>query len=209
MKCLFIILSCCISNAFAQDVIFIYGEKEIDVMIVEANAENIKYKSLQNPDGPTYTVARTNIYSIIFQDGSVQDLRNAPPSSQLSIEEVKPLILENINNYVFDAKSATRPYKASFEGDYLKLWIMRSRGNEPYNQPVLFDFSRAYDFQDISYRVNEAFINIFVGFVNKRGQVEKEKLVLRVLEKEKADELVTLLKIYNRLLSEKNIGASK
>ncbi len=82
---------------------------------------------------------------------------------------------------------------------------MRSRGDEPFTNPILY-FSRAYDFQDISYRANEAFINVFVGFLDKKGNVDKVKLVIRVPEKEQAEEIVTLLKIYNRMLAEKNIG---
>lgn len=198
-----------ISNAFAQDIIFLNDGKKVDAKILEANNESIKCKNLQNPDGPTYTIARTLIKEINFENGAVEVFRNAPPPSSLSLEEVKSIILEKINNYAFDAKSSTRRYRGSFEGDYLKLLIMRTRGEEPFTKPVLFDFSRAYDFQDISYRGNESYINVFVDFIKNNGKLEKEKLVIRVLEREEASEIVTILKIYNRMLAEKNIGTSK
>lgn len=206
MKYLVIFLFIGCSNAFAQDIIFSKAEKKIEAKIIEANDEVFKYKSAQNPDGPTYTIARSEIKEIVFENGSVEVFRQAPPPSPLSIEEVKSIILEKINTYAFDLKSASRPYRASFEGDYLKLGIMRSRGDEYYINPVLYDFSRAYDFQDISYRSNGAFINVFVGFLNKKGKVEKVKLVIRVLEQNQAEEIAIFLKIYNRFLAEKNIG---
>jgi len=52
-------------------------------------------------------------------------------------------------------------------------------------------------------------INVFVDFIKNNGKLEKEKLVIRVLEREEASEIVTILKIYNRMLAEKNIGTSK
>ena len=203
---LLLLFSSFLSNSFAQDIIFLNDGRKVEAKIIETNSENIKFKSLQNPAGPTHTFERSEIKEINFQSGAVEVFRNAPQPSSLSIEQVKSIILEKINTYAFDAKSDTRRYRASFEGDYLKLWIMRSRGDEAYTNPILFDFSRAYDFQDISYRANEAFINVFVGFLDKKGKVDKVKLVIRVLEKEEAHEIVTILKIYNRILSEKNIG---
>jgi hypothetical protein len=206
MKYLIVFLILGVSNTFAQDIIYLNDEKKIDAKILEANDESIICKSIHNPEGPTYTIARTLIKEINFENGAVEVFRKAPPPSSLSIEEVKSIILDKINNYAFDLKSADRAYRASFEGDYLKLWIMRSRGDEPYTKPVLFDFSRVYDFQDISYRANEAFINIFVDFLKRNGKLDKEKLVIRVLERKEALEIVTILKIYNRMLAEKNIG---
>jgi hypothetical protein len=206
MKFCCVILFLSFSHTFAQDIIYTNDGRKINAKIIEANDEGFKFKSLHNPYGPTYALERSEIKEIVFKNGEVEVFRNAPLPSTLSTAEVKEIILEKINNYAFDAKSASRVYRASFEGDYLKLWIMRSRGDEPYSNPVLFDFSRAYDFQDISYRANEAYINVFVGFIDKKGKVDKEKLVIRVLEKEKAEEIVTILKIYNRLLAEKNIG---
>ncbi|SRX52960.1 hypothetical protein [Aequorivita sp. CIP111184] len=207
IKFCFILLILNFSSTFAQDIIYLNGKKTINAKIVETDNESIKY--LHNPNRPTFTVPRSEIKEINFENGAVEVFRNVPPPSSLSIEQLKSKILEKINSYTFDAKSTTRPYRASFEGDYLKLWIMRSRGDEPYSKPILFDFSRAYDFQDISYRSNEAFINIFVGFLDKKGKVDKVKLVIRVLEKEQAEKIVTLLKTYNRLLAEKSIRIEK
>ena len=196
------------SGSFAQDIIYLNSEKKINAKIVAANDESFYYKSLHNPYGPTHTVPRSEIKEINFENGAVEVFRNAPPPSSLSIEQVKAIIIEQINNFAFDGKSALRRYRASFEEDYLKLWIMRSRGDEPYSKPIFFDFSRVYDFQDISYRANEAYINVFVDYLDKKGKLEKEKLVIRVLEKEQAEQIVTILKIYNRMLAEKNIGTN-
>lgn len=196
------------SSSFAQDIIYLNSDKKIDANIIAANDENFQYKNRQNPSGPTYTVARSEIQEINFKNGVIEVFRDAPPPSSLSIEQVKTIIIEKINTFAFDGKSETRRYRASFEGDYLKLWIMRSRGDEPYSKPILFDFSRVYDFQDISYRANESYINIFVDFLDKKGNLDKEKLVIRVLEKDQALQIVNILKIYNRMLAEKNIGTA-
>lgn len=206
MKYCLLILLFTISNSFSQDIIYKKEGGKIQSIIKDANDESIKYALFQNADGPTPTIARSDIEKIIFENGAVEDFRNAPPPSSLTVEEAKKIILDKINNYAFDAKSSLRVYRAVFEGDYLKLWTMRSRGDEPYTDPVLFDFSRAYDFQDISYRGNESYINIFVGFITEKQKLDKVKLVMRVLQPEEAKAIVNILKIYNRLLAEKDIG---
>ncbi len=205
MKIYYILLFLTSSNAFSQDIIYGNEGGKINSIIKEANNENIKYVNFNDPDGSVQILERDRIKKIIFQNGAIEVFRNVPAPSKLSKEEVKAIILEKINRYAFDAKSSLRSYRGTFEADYLKLWIMRSRDDAPFTEPILFDFSRAYDFQDISYRNNEAFINVFVGFIDRKGRVDKVKLVIRVIEKEQAEEIVTILKIYNRLLAEENI----
>jgi hypothetical protein len=203
MRFCWILLFLTFYNSFSQDIIYKNDGKKIFAIIKETNDNAFKYVLSENPNGPILTTQRSEINKIIFQNGALEDLRNAPAPSQLSKEEIKAIILEKIHTYAFDAESELRAYRGIFEDDYLKLWIMRSRGDEPFTNPVLFDFSRVYDFQDISYRQNEAFINIFVGFIDKKNRPDKIKLVIRILQKEEAEEIVKILKIYNRLLAEK------
>lgn len=205
MKYFWIFLLFTFSHTFAQDIIYPLEGGKIKAIIKETSDDAIKYSLFENPNGPIQWLPRTAIYSIIFKNGSIEDFRNAPPPSQLSKEEVKAIILEKINKYAFDAKNELRVYRASFEEDYLKLLIMRTRGDEPVANPILFDFSKVYDFQDISYRENEAYINVFIGFIDKKNKPDKVKLVLRIKPKEEADEIVKILKIYNRLLAENSI----
>ncbi len=62
-------------------------------------------------------------------------------------------------------------------------------------------------FRDISYRANEAFINVFIGFIDKKGKVAQVKLVIRVKEKERAEVNYDHFKSNNRMLAENNIGS--
>ena len=66
----FIALSCA---CFAQDVIVTKDSKKIDVTIIEINVDNIKYKRFDNPDGPTYTLPKSEIVTIVYQNGQVEN----------------------------------------------------------------------------------------------------------------------------------------
>ena len=77
--CFIVLTSAC----FAQDVIVTRDAKKINAKVMEVNAENIKYKLFEYQDGPTYTLPRSNIVSIIYQNGEVEtfEIKAATPST--------------------------------------------------------------------------------------------------------------------------------
>ena len=63
---------------FAQDIIVTKDSKRIDAKVLEVNINDIKYKDWTNQDGPTYTLLKSDIASIIYQNGKVETFSNAP-----------------------------------------------------------------------------------------------------------------------------------
>jgi hypothetical protein len=66
--CLLVI---CWGVCHAQDVIITRDAKKINAKVTEVNPGDIKYKKFDNPDGPTYTLPKNQIASILYQNGMV------------------------------------------------------------------------------------------------------------------------------------------
>jgi hypothetical protein len=59
-------------NAMAQDVIVTKDAKKINAKVTEVKIDNIKYKNFDNQDGPTYTLLKSAVSSILYQNGTVE-----------------------------------------------------------------------------------------------------------------------------------------
>jgi len=65
----FIALKCA---CFAQDVIVTKDARKINAKVMEVNVNDIKYKNFDNMEGPTYTLLKSDIASIVYQNGQVE-----------------------------------------------------------------------------------------------------------------------------------------
>ena len=65
----FIALACA---CFAQDVIVTKDSKRINAKVTEVNVDNIKYKQFENQNGPVYTLLKSDILTILYQNGQVE-----------------------------------------------------------------------------------------------------------------------------------------
>jgi len=72
--------------AFAQDVIVTKEGKKINSKVTEINENDIRYKVYENIDGPTYTMKKSEIATIMYENGHVEvfnvALNTAPPPTQ-------------------------------------------------------------------------------------------------------------------------------
>ena len=67
----FSILICAIiSNA--QDVIYKTDKTKIDAKVVEVGISYIRYRPSANPDGPLYVLYKSDISTIVFQNGTFE-----------------------------------------------------------------------------------------------------------------------------------------
>ncbi|MDR2683952.1 MAG: hypothetical protein LBB53_01050 [Prevotellaceae bacterium] len=63
---------------FAQDIIVTKDSKRIDAKVLEVNINDVKYKDWSNLEGPTYTILKSDIASIIYYGtGKVETFANA------------------------------------------------------------------------------------------------------------------------------------
>lgn len=58
--------------SFAQDKIITKKAETIEAIISEVNISDIKYRKFSNPDGPLYTILKSDIASIIYANGNVE-----------------------------------------------------------------------------------------------------------------------------------------
>lgn len=97
MKKIFTIC-CCIMMAtmslFAQDIIITKDAKKIEAKILEVSKKEIKYKELNNIEGPTFVLETKEISSVIYENGKVvlynQDVE-ADSTKQVKEEEASTL----------------------------------------------------------------------------------------------------------------------
>jgi len=60
------------SALFAQDVIVTKEGNKVNSKVTEINENDIKYKKFENLDGPTYTMKKSEIATIIYESGQVE-----------------------------------------------------------------------------------------------------------------------------------------
>jgi hypothetical protein len=63
---------------FAQDIIVTKKSERIDAKVLEININDIKYKDWDNLEGPTYTMLKSDIASIVYRNGKVETFSDAP-----------------------------------------------------------------------------------------------------------------------------------
>ena len=59
-------------SCFAQDIIVTKDGKKINAVISEIELEVVKYKNYDNQSGPTISIRRIDIASIVYQNGGVE-----------------------------------------------------------------------------------------------------------------------------------------
>lgn len=74
MRKLCLVLSLCLSSLiYAQDVIVLNDGSSIFSKVLEIDASQVKYRKYSNLDGPIYTMNITEILSIKYQNGEVEN----------------------------------------------------------------------------------------------------------------------------------------
>ncbi len=70
-------------SAFSQtitrnpDVITMLEGKKIDAIILEVNSNQVKYKKKNDPDGPTFTINKLDIQTILYGNGDIENFNES------------------------------------------------------------------------------------------------------------------------------------
>lgn len=67
-----LLIIACSSNIFAQDKIVKTTNDTIEGKVIEINLSEIRYKKLNNIEGPTYVIAKSSIQKIIYENGETE-----------------------------------------------------------------------------------------------------------------------------------------
>jgi hypothetical protein len=78
----------------AQDVLYKTDNTKEEVKVTEVNSGTIKYKAFANPDGPLYTIAKTNVVLIVYQNGQYETFKTTPVNTESIVSKKEKRFLE-------------------------------------------------------------------------------------------------------------------
>jgi hypothetical protein len=88
-----------------QDIITKKDGSVIKAKITEVNEETLKYKKADNPDGPSYTITKTNIFSVTYANGQVEKFESTETEQS---SEKKEEADNGTSNSILDNESLKR-----------------------------------------------------------------------------------------------------
>lgn len=85
----------------AQDVITLKTGEDLNVKVMKVGSAEVEYKKADNPDGPSYTVLKNEVFMIKYQNGTKDVFNNTTTTSPQTTTETgaKKEIEAGINNY--------------------------------------------------------------------------------------------------------------
>lgn len=83
----FLVLTLFINFLTAQDLLVKKDGSIIKGKVTEVGEESVKYKKADNPDGPTYSVSRSNLTAINYANGEVEKFAEAEKKKENEDEE--------------------------------------------------------------------------------------------------------------------------
>jgi hypothetical protein len=72
---------------FSQDVITKTDGEEVKAKVLEVTQSEIKYKKFDNPNGPTYTILKKEVFMVKYGNGS-KDVFNSETETKIQNEEI-------------------------------------------------------------------------------------------------------------------------
>lgn len=94
---------------FSQDVITKSDGEEVKAKVLEVTQAEIKYKKFDNPNGPTFTILKKEVFMIRYENGS-KDVFNSEKESKTSNEDV------NVEMFEKGKRDAQLQYKGKNSG---------------------------------------------------------------------------------------------
>lgn len=93
--------------ASASDLIIKHNEEKLEVKIIEVSETDVRYKMLDNLEGPTFLLKSDKIAAIIFENGFIktfskeQEVSNTLPSEK---PKLNSLVIRNGNTYTYEGQ---------------------------------------------------------------------------------------------------------
>ena len=112
----------------AQDIVITKDAKKLNVKILEVSKSEIKYKEIDNLEGPTFILETSEIVSIIYSNGNVV-VYNEETSPVPQVQSSMPEEVSGNKKYLFDKYPGLVEYLQGFpkkvvslNGDYSMLY---------------------------------------------------------------------------------------
>ena len=128
--CVICLASICL---YSQDIIVTMDEKKIDAKILEVSKTEVRYKELDNLEGPVFVIATSDINTIIYSSGKVSvfkhDLESEQKRDGLYTQGVGSQITK-IDDYYYlaDAKMTEEEYLNYIKLNCPEAWASYAKG---------------------------------------------------------------------------------
>jgi len=94
------------ASIFAQDIIIKKNGDEIKSLVQEIGTEYVKYKKFDNQTGPTYNMAKTEIFMIKYENGTKDVFNEVAKSLEPNAEQFKQTYSEEVEKSASTSKSS-------------------------------------------------------------------------------------------------------
>lgn len=181
---------------YSQDIISKKNGSDLKVKIIEVGTLNIVYKELDNLEGPTHSLEKSEIYKITYNNGKTELL-----GKYQHADEAKSFIVGKINEFGLDRDKDNVRLNAEFDGNYIKI-NSTNKKKRSINDAELWDLSRVVEFHNVSIRKNNiVYLNI-VTYKTKNNKAELDKLVIKMTDYDAAINVLDAMKDLKIMLKE-------
>jgi len=104
---------------FAQDIIITKDSKKIKAKVVRIDVDNVRYKNFDNQNGPSLTVLKTDVASILYENGEVETFENGQNASGITT------VTDNsgLNSATANGKTTVYIIRNSSIGSLIKMGV--------------------------------------------------------------------------------------
>lgn len=173
---------------YSQDKISMKNGTSLDVKLIEIGTSNITYKELDNLDGPTHAIDKSEVFQISYNNGKTDVL-----GKYKTVDEAKDLIVSKINEFGVDRDRSSLTLQAAFEEDNIKINSVNAKGRI-VNEGDLWDMAKVVAFHNISKRKDNVFYLNIVTYKIKNTEKELSKLVIKMTNYEAAESVLEAMK---------------
>ena len=124
MKKIVLVISLILAGAvaaLAQDIITTKDGTDIKAKILEVTSTEVKYKRASNPDGPTFTIAKSEILIVRYANGENEIFKDTPSASSRS----------SYNSYNSYSRPTADVYPGMKYSQYRRLYNTRNYVSQP------------------------------------------------------------------------------
>lgn len=113
------------STCFAQDIIITKDSKKISAKILRIAEDNVRYKDYNDQDGPSYTLLKKGISSILYENGEVETFDSAAESSTQTQTQEPATVTNNTgkNSSLIKGKATVYIIRNSSIGSLIKMSV--------------------------------------------------------------------------------------
>jgi len=106
---------------FAQDIIITKDSKKIKAKVVRIDVDNVRYKDFDNQNGASLTILKTNVASILYENGEVETFDNEQNPTVSTI--VADNSGTNLNMATADGKATVYIIRNSSIGSLIRMGV--------------------------------------------------------------------------------------